>query len=769
MRRDDADPSVKLKARYRLALGVLAVLSVLSVSATVFIVLASAGRGTEINVAGWQRTLSKQVAIEAERGEYEALARTLSEFAEAQRSLRYGDRDRGLSGKKSTEVRAMYADVQPEFQNLVGAARMLLDEPGSVAALLAVREYQAQFLPKMNAIVHRLDHEARTMERTFVVAQLVVLALTMATILATSRFIFRPVVRRLTRQWTALLDSELRFQLAVDGSRDAIWDWNLESNSVYLAPAWAEMFDDDDLGGVHKPDAWLGLIASGDIQRFHEALLAVKDGDTDRLDVELEMRTRDDRVVSVLCRGAVHRGGDGRALRLAGSLADVTEIQKVRDELRLLAERDGLTGLLNRSMFRDAVDAAVRRYHDDDTKSFAVLYLDFDGFKAVNDALGHTVGDDLLKSIGRRLARVLPDDAVASRLGGDEFAAMLLGFSADEVFAAATAMLESFSEPHTLGQHSVVSTASIGIVFGGTAHASAEEVLRDADAAMYAAKSSGKAQYRVFDAEMVSTALTRLHLETQLQQAKPAESFEVQYQPLVYLDSGEVEGFEALIRWPDAAERGIGPEEFIPVAEEVGAIVPIGRWVLNESARALLAFDREVGHERLIMHVNVSKRQLLQPDFRDDLRALQIAFPSLAGRIVLEVTETAVMDTRANVVPRMREARDLGFPLAMDDFGTGHSSLGCLHHFPLDVLKIDRSFIVDIESRREFSAVYHSIVSLANNLNLRVVSEGIESSGQLAQMQALGAMIGQGHLFGGAMSRDDATRYLLDGTPRRAA
>jgi len=726
-----------------------------------------------INLAGHQRMLSQRIAKSVERNDRAEVAHSLQPFDRAHRALRFGDESFGIVHRNSEIVNVMFDGIDEHFRSLTAAARAVIALPANEEIpeelIDQVATSEASFLPQMHAIVGQYETEAQTSLANLAIMKQSLLIANVLAVLGVGLFVLDPAARRLRVHWNSLRESESRFQLAVRGSRDAIFDWNLNTDKIYYTPIWAVMFNEPRFLDSKSPEPWYRLIAPHDLERFDRIVENMRSGLTDRIDEEFEMRTGDGRTVWVLCRAGCQMNDDGKAMRLAGAMVDVSAQHEDKQKLRDVAERDGLTGLANRTKFRDRVEFAVARSQGADGPAFAVLYFDFDGFKAVNDALGHTVGDELLQSIADRMRAELPETSVIARLGGDEFAVLLTELDKPSVTTLCDALLAELAKPHRLGTHEVVSTASIGIVMNDERYVDAEAVLRDADAAMYSAKSNGKAQARFFDIAMHECAVEQHRIETTLRSASIADTFEVTYQPIVLLESGDPDGFEALVRWPDRDGSPCSPDTFIPIAEETGVIVELGEWILHESAAALRDMDDAFGEYQLAMHVNVSKRQILHPGFLRMLEDVKRRFPALMGRLVLEITETAVMDTRANLVPRMEKMRELGFPLAMDDFGTGHSSLSCLHQFPLNKMKIDRSFIVGIEARREFSAVYHSIVALADNLNLRVVAEGIETPGQLAQMQGMGCPLGQGHLFGRGMSRSEAFAYLRDPTVGRPA
>jgi diguanylate cyclase (GGDEF)-like protein/PAS domain S-box-containing protein len=769
----DICPIRSLRTRYITALLILAALSIIAFAGIEKVVSQGGEWGRIINVAGKQRMLSQRIAKEAERQDYQSLRVTLEEFEDAHAMLISGSEVDWREVDQSKTVERMFLELEVPYQAIVTAAHDLLNQDASETSLAElvsdIAQSESLYLPKMNAIVGQYEIEAKADNEMLVRIDFGVMSFTLLVLALEAFIVFEPAARKLKAQWTQSRENELRFQLAVQGSQDAIWDWDLVSNKIYYSPRWVAMFHEERLIQSDSIDAWVKLIASSEMNNFTNQMERLKLGQVDQIDIEMEMRTAKGDIVYVLCRGAGLKDKNGEVIRLAGSLADVTEQRKTSETLRELAERDGLTGLANRAFFRERVELAVSRSQSDSKFRYVVLYLDFDGFKAVNDALGHNIGDELLISISDRMSETLPASSVIARLGGDEFAILLTESSRVHATSVCDTLLESFQMPHKLESHEIVSTASIGVVLAEERYTNVDDVMRDADAAMYEAKTNGKSQAQFFDLDMHKKAVKRLSVENKLHIADIQQDFKLLYQPLVNLDTGEPEGVEALVRWNVGNSECVNPDVFIPIAEEIGVIQKLGTWILYESGRTLRAWDRELGHSNTIMHVNVSKRQILHPGFISILQEFQIEFPDLHGRIVLEITESAVIDTRANVISLMETIRAMGFPLAMDDFGTGHSSLSCLHQFPLDVLKIDRSFIINLESNREFTAVYHSIVTLAQNFGLSIVAEGLETDGQLAQLQSMGCMFGQGYYFAKPLEKDDALRFLQGGTQTKMA
>jgi Amt family ammonium transporter len=437
-----------------------------------------------------------------------------------------------------------------------------------------------------------------------------------------------------------------------------------------------------------------------------------------------------------------------------------------------LAHSDALTGLLNRMAIRDEISERLER-----GVPFAVLFLDFDRFKLVNDSLGHHVGDDLLRAIGGRLREALDDPGIVgahtgelSRTGGDEFLVIVDDVAdAERAVIVGERLLDRFREPFELAGRSIRSVPSIGVTIADDGDRTADDLIRDADIAMYRAKTNGRACVAMFDSDMRSQLEHRLTRENELASAVEDGQMRAYFQPIVDVDSGALYGFEALARW-DHPERGvIEPAEFIGIAEEIGLIGEIGQWMLGETARRSVQWRSADPHGRMRFHVNVSADQLRNDEVVDQFVLTVTAAGALPEQIVLEITESLFVGDVGAVADVLAELRAAGFHIAMDDFGTGYSSLASLHRFDIDVLKIDQAFVRNATGRPDHAAVLHAMVSLADNLGVAVVAEGVESADQLAELQAFGCRLSQGFYFARPMPADTVPAWIDHWRSRRAA
>jgi diguanylate cyclase (GGDEF)-like protein len=442
---------------------------------------------------------------------------------------------------------------------------------------------------------------------------------------------------------------------------------------------------------------------------------------------------------------------------------EVAERKQIEEQLLHNAFHDGLTGLANRALFMDHLQLALGRARRHETYQFAVLFLDLDRFKVINDSLGHMAGDRLLVEIARRLERVMRPGDTVSRFGGDEFAVLLddLG-EADEAASVAGRLQRELAAPCDIDGQEAFTTVSIGIALSLTGYQRPEELLRDADTAMYRAKQLGKARHEVFDQVMHARAMDLLSLERDLRRALERGELFLQYQPIVSLGGGELRGFEALVRWQHPERGLIPPAKFIPIAEETGLIIPIGKWVLAEACRQMSLWQRLTPAGRpLPINVNLSCKQFMQPDLLEQVREVLRETGLDARSLKLEITESVVMDNIETATRTLEQLRALGVELGIDDFGTGYSSLSYLQRFPVGTLKIDRSFISRITESDGTAEIVRTIMKLAQTLGMEVVAEGVETERQRAQLKALECEFGQGYYFSRPMDSDAAEAFIL--------
>lgn len=425
------------------------------------------------------------------------------------------------------------------------------------------------------------------------------------------------------------------------------------------------------------------------------------------------------------------------------------QLEIANAQLLEMALHDALTGLPNRTLFIERLEQALNRAQADVVYQFAVLFLDCDRFKVVNDSLGHLIGDELLIAIARRLEASLSQNDILARLGGDEFAIFLTEIKEQtSAIFVANQILESLSHPFQLKGHEVFINASIGIAIGNFNYNKPEHLLRDADTAMYRAKALGKGQHHIFDPAMHDAALQLLQLETDLRRAINQQEFILHYQPIVQLSTGRIAGFEALVRWHHPQLGMVSPGAFIPIAEETGLIIPIGIWVLREACHQLRLWQKEkLQGIPLFVSVNLSARQFAQLDLIEQLDEILSETQLNPQSLKLEITETAIMNNLNAAAVILQKLRSRSIELNIDDFGTGYSSLNYLHCFPINTLKIDQSFVQRLDGNAETLGLIPAIISIAQTMGLNVIAEGIETTQQLAQLITLDCKFGQGYLF----------------------
>jgi diguanylate cyclase (GGDEF)-like protein/PAS domain S-box-containing protein len=569
-----------------------------------------------------------------------------------------------------------------------------------------------------------------------------------------------------TRAEYALKRSEERLALAAEGANDGLWEWDLRSKEFYFSGRLRAMLGLSAPAGIGRPEEWMDRVHADDIAPLKAALDAHLAGKTAHVQHEHRIRHEDGTYRQFLCRGVAVRGAGRRPTRIAGSLTETTDCATGPQQLQSSGFLDPLTGLCNRAVFVEGLGRRLDEFKQQPGGSrFAALYLDLDRFKVVNDSLGHLVGDELLTAVSRRLESCLRQGDALARLGGDEFA-ILLNELGDEIQANAVAfrIQEALAAPFSIGGREVFTSASIGIAFGRAQYNNPDEIMRDADTALYHAKSRGKARHELFDADMHARELDRVGLENDLRHAVKNNAFEVHYQPIVLLGSGRCVGFESLIRWTRNG-KPVSPVTFIPIAEELGIIEPLGTWVLQQACSTFADWQRRFPDSGLdYITVNVSSRQLMQQGF---LWIVEQAVHNAGLKpcdLRLEITETALMDSPTEAAKLLRELREFGTKIYLDDFGCGYSSLSHLAQLPVDALKIDRSFVKNL-LLPDRPAIVESILALARTLKTGVVAEGIEEAGQARELERLGCTHAQGYLFSRPLSVPAVEELLVANCP----
>ena len=505
-------------------------------------------------------------------------------------------------------------------------------------------------------------------------------------------------------------------------------------------------------------------ISHGEDSEIHQNLEKLIRGEESDFQIEKRYIAKSGRVVDTLLKVVVVRDADGKPLHFNNQIVDITERKSMEKQLLHDALHDALTGLPNRALFMDRLEQQLKKTQNQENYLFAVLFLDLDRFKVVNDSVGHLVGDKLLIEIARRLEKsIAPTDTVA-RLGGDEFTILIENIQGvEEATLVAESIYQTLSFPFKIDEYELFTTASIGIALSSQGYEKPEDILRDADLTMYSAKENGKARYEVFDRTMRDRAVQRLELETDLRRGIEREEFEIYYQPITSLQFGTLSGFEALARWKHPLKGFISPAEFIPVAEETGAIVPLGKWLLHTACKQLRYWQAKYPeHPQIKISVNLSGKQFREPGLIEDIDLI-LQDTGLEGKYLkLEITESILIDNLETVTEIILELRKRRIQFSIDDFGTGYSSLSYLHRFPVDTIKIDRSFVSQMQTDRENSAIIKAIVTLAHMLDMDVIAEGIETTSQLAQLKLLKCEHGQGFFFSKPLNIQQAEVFIAE-------
>ncbi len=560
----------------------------------------------------------------------------------------------------------------------------------------------------------------------------------------------------------AFRESEERYALAAQGSNDGLWDWDLQNNCIYFSSRWKSMlgYADDKIG--NQPEEWLNRVHPDDRPEMEARIDAHISGRNSHFEYEFRVMHRDGTYRWMLTRGLAVRNVSGKAYRMAGSQTDITSRKTSSEQMVYNALHDALTDLPNRALFTDRLQHVINTSVNRGEPLYAVLFLDLDRFKIVNDSLGHLVGDKLLVAVGLKLAECIrPGDTVA-RLGGDEFSVLLESISElKDAVDVADRIHHGLSIPFVIEGHEIYAAVSIGIALGSELYERAEQVLRDADIAMYEAKKRGNSSFEIFDSKMHADLIDRIQLESDLHAAMDHNELALFYQPIMDLTTHRLSGFEALVRWNHSTRGLILPTEFIPLAEDTGLIIKIGEWIFRQACRELKALQKRYPSQPpLKMSINISGRQFAQEDLADLVAEVLLETELVPHSVAIEITESMLMENIELAIETMHRLRTMGVHIHIDDFGTGYSSLSYLHRLPMNALKIDRSFISELTENGENQEIILSIVSLAKSLNLDVIAEGVESDYQLLQVKKLQCRFGQGYLFSKPMAPGSIDGWL---------
>ncbi len=556
-------------------------------------------------------------------------------------------------------------------------------------------------------------------------------------------------------------DSEQRYRLLAEHATDLIALHDADGTLVYVSPSWETHlgYAPADLVG-HSPYAHCH---PDDVRHLDACLTAARAGQRAHVVARLLTRAGEPRWFDIEVL-ALTDPRDGVS-RLQSASRDITERKAFEEQLEHQAFHDALTALPNRALFLERVRHAMGRGRR--RAPVAVLFVDIDNFKRVNDSLGHAAGDRLLVAFAARVGALLRREDTLARLGGDEFGILLVNArGTDDGVQLARRMEMALQEPFPSESGEIYATASIGIVTASD-HASADELMRDADAAVYAAKSRGKAQHRVFERAMNADAAARLQLEGDLRHAVERHELELHFQPIMELSTGNLAGFEALLRWRHPERGLLSPAVFVPLAEETGLIVPIGQWVLNQACRQARAWqEHHAGSGPLMMSVNISALQLQLANFTDQVRQALAESGVDPRSLQLEITESAMLADEAATIRVLHWLREQGIRLALDDFGVGYSSMAYLKSFPVDTLKIDRSFVSRLGADPEDTAIVRSLIALGKALRLTVSSEGVETAEQLEHLRSHACEHGQGYFFARPLPREAAEAFIRNASAR---
>lgn len=572
----------------------------------------------------------------------------------------------------------------------------------------------------------------------------------------------REDISQLKRNEEALRESEERYKLVSMGASDGLWDWKIDEDVVYFSPRWKQTlgFSEDELNDTMQD--WINRIHPDDLDMFQGDLSDHLRGFVDQFVNESRVLHKDSNYRWILTRGIALRHEDGHAYRIAGSITDVSVRKKAEQKIIHDAFYDSLTNLPNMKLFIDRLSSVIARAKRHENYFIAVLFIDVDRLKVINDSLGHRRGDIVIKEISERLVSCVRSGDTVARISGDSFVAMLddLNDFSDAVYIVKR-MQKKVNEPILVEGHEVVITISIGISVNSIKEESAEDLVRFANIAMSKVKSQGRNNFRRYQHEMSEEAQGRLEIEHRLYHAIANNELLLHFQPQVDIVGKDLMGFEALLRWNSKDLGMVSPGQFIPIAEETGLITQMGDWVLQEACRQIKVWQQKF-QKPIVVAVNFSARQFQQDDLVENIQKVISESSLNPESLEVEITESIVMDNMESTVGKLKRLKDLGMKVSIDDFGTGYSSLSYLRQLPLDRLKIDQSFIRGIPEDSNSIAITHAIIGLARNLGLDLIAEGVETMDQMKFLHDNSCHKIQGYLFSRPLSDQDTEKILMD-------
>lgn len=564
------------------------------------------------------------------------------------------------------------------------------------------------------------------------------------------------------RATEALRTSEERYALATKAAHEGLWDWDLQKGRIYYSKQWKKMigFREDEDECENIPTTWLNRVHPEDYRGLVSAIDHHLNNYSETLNWEYRLRHRDGSYRWMVCRGIAIRDEKGEAIRFVGSQRDISDRKEVEEQLLHNSFHDPLTGLPNRSLFNERLEQAFIRYKRDPSQQFAVLFLDLDRLKQINDSLGHSAGDQLLKLMGPRLLACCREADTVARWSGDEFTILLFDTeSMEDIDHFCERLLKTISRPIIIQHQEIVVSASIGIAKSDPYYKHAIEMIQDADLALYRAKSEGRDRYVLFHQEMRGKGPTPFQYETNLKHALEKNQILFYYQPILDLKTQKTTGFEALMRWRHPQFGLVPPDDFIPLAEESGLIIDLGDYAIECAVAQLKKWHKTVDPD-LKIFINIAKKQLFQKDFVVKLSNVLAKNHVAPHHVVLEFSESTLIESLVPVEEILKTLSEKGIKVALDDFGAGRASLNTLPAFPFDYVKIDRSMITRLAKNPKAQRTLSLVSLIAKNLKFKIISEGIETKSDADEVHKLGHEYGQGYLYSPARPAEDLKKFL---------